>query len=112
MSNIIPLPYEELTKPSLCLNTIICCQMFSYPSNLVTLTSKDLEERWTSFAVVAISRDMSNALAPLPITTTIWKIIGNSWFGMMTITNNHRIKILLHQTTLRRLPLHHKLTTP
>jgi len=53
--------------------TAECCHILGWWSNLENFTSGALDERWTSLATVEMSRDMSYALAPFPITTTTYE---------------------------------------
>ena len=58
--------------------TIECSQMLSWPGNFPILsTSADLDATWTSFANLAISREISSALEELPISTITCKIHPN-----------------------------------
>jgi hypothetical protein len=53
--------------------TMECNHMFSYPGSCSHVEAgADLSAIWTSFATLAMSREMSNALAEAPITITTY----------------------------------------
>lgn len=54
------------------------------------LTSGDLDDIWT-FATIAISFDMSVALGPLPITTTIFFHLQTTYYIVTYVTQNMQI---------------------